>query len=79
MNSREEKGTIMQTENKILKLDGGVGSWCSEKGVLVATPSLAIGLAARFNLDLRTKELNSDTIGVYHKNSKKSRDFTNFL
>ena len=51
----------MQTENKILKLDGGVGSWCSEKGVLVATPSLAIGLAARFNLDLRTKELDSES------------------
>lgn len=51
----------MQTENKILKLDGGVGSWCSEKGVLVATPSLAIGLAARFNLDLRTKELDTES------------------
>lgn len=51
----------MQTENKILKLDGGVGSWCSDKGVLIATPSLAIGLAARFNLDLRSKELDSES------------------
>lgn len=51
----------MQNENKILKLDGGVGTWSSDKGVLTATPSLAIGLAARFNLDLRSKELDSES------------------
>ena len=52
----------MQTENKILKLNGGVGSWSTDKGVLVNTPSLAIGLAARFNLDLRTHELDFESI-----------------
>ncbi|MBQ9755222.1 MAG: hypothetical protein IJV93_10810 [Lentisphaeria bacterium] len=52
----------MQTLTKILKLDGGAGSWCTEKGVLTTTPSLAIGLLARFNLDLRTKETDAESI-----------------
>ena len=52
----------MQTITKILKLDGGAGSWCTEKGVLTTTPSLAIGLLARFNLDLRTKEVDSESV-----------------
>ena len=52
----------MQTITKILKLDGGAGSWCTEKGVLTTTPSLAIGLLARFNLDLRTKEFDSESV-----------------
>lgn len=51
----------MQTINKILKLDGGVGTWSTEKGVLTPTPVLGIGLAARFVLDLRTKELNEES------------------
>ena len=52
----------MQTLTKILKLDGGAGSWCTEKGVLVTTPSLAIGLLAKFNLDLRTRECDAESI-----------------
>lgn len=51
----------MQTISKILKLDGGVGSWSTDKGVLTPTPVLGIGLAARFVLDLRTKELSAES------------------
>lgn len=51
----------MQTLSKILKLDGGIGMWSTDKGVRIATPGLAIGLAARLYLDLRTTVLDNES------------------
>ena len=51
----------MLTINKVLKLDCGIGTWSSAKGMNSATPAVAIGLRAQLRLDLRQALFDSES------------------